>query len=126
VTASHTLPSSEQLQLGGANSVRGYPEGEYLADTGGTLNAEWVFPRAFKSLHKYAYPVVFMDMGAGRLKRVDTDEKRHRFLMGAGVGVRFQIDRYFSLRMDWAKRLGDRPTQGQGPSTFYISAQSEI
>ena len=33
--ASHTLASSEQFQLGGADSVRGYPEGDYLADTGG-------------------------------------------------------------------------------------------
>ena len=124
--ASHTLPSSEQLQLGGANSVRGYPEGEYMADTGGTLNTEWAFPRAIKSVQKYFYPVVFVDMASGRLKRTGSGERPRKFLMGAGAGLRLQISRYFFLRMDWAKRVGDRPTQGQGPSTFYISAQSEI
>ena len=124
--ASRTLPSSEQIQLGGLNSVRGYPEGEYLADMGGTLNAEWAFPRAIKPLQKYLYPVAFTDMAAGLLKNTGSGEKRHRFLMGAGAGLRFQINKYFFLRMDWAKRLGDRPTQGQGPSTFYITAQCEI
>jgi len=124
--ASHTLLSSEQIQLGGANSVRGYPEGEYLADTGGTLNGEWAFPRIIKPIQKYGYPVVFVDMASGKLKKTGEGERSNRFLMGAGAGIRVQVDRYFFLRMDWAKRLGDRPTQGQGPSTFYITAQCEM
>jgi hemolysin activation/secretion protein len=106
--------------------VRGYPEGEYLADLAGILNAEWSFPRAIKPLQKYLYPVIFMDTGAGNLRKTGTGEKSSRFLMGAGAGIRLQVHRYFFLRMDWAKRLGDRPAHNQGPSTFYITAQCEI
>jgi hemolysin activation/secretion protein len=124
--ASRTLPSSEQIQLGGLNSVRGYPEGEYLADMGGTLNVEWAFPRAIKQLQRYLYPVVFTDMAAGLLKSTGSKENRHRFLMGAGLGLRFQFKSNLSLRLDWARHLGDRPTKGQGPSTFYLTAQCEI
>ena len=42
--STHTLPTSEQLQLGGENSVRGYPEGDYLADIGGYMDTDWYFP----------------------------------------------------------------------------------
>lgn len=72
-TASYTLPSSEQLQLGGAYSIRGYPEGDYLADWGGLLNLEWLFPSYWipkswklvsqdKPLRNLIEPVVFLDI----------------------------------------------------------------
>jgi hemolysin activation/secretion protein len=119
--ASRTLPSSEQFQVGGANSVRGYPEGEYMADTGATLNAEWVL-----FVKQHIQPVLFLDIGAGNLKRTGEAERSNKFLMGAGAGVRFQWGRNFYMRLDWAKHLADRPRQGQGPSNFYITAQCEI
>jgi hemolysin activation/secretion protein len=71
-------------------------------------------------------PVIFTDLGAGEIKKVAAGEKPHRFLMGAGAGIRFQFNGNFFLRLDWAKRLGDRPAPGQGPSNFYITAQCEI
>jgi hemolysin activation/secretion protein len=137
LAASRTLPSSEQLQLGGANSVRGYPEGEYLADIGAVLNAEWafrgyIFPKEYKlphakmSLRDQFQPVIFLDLGEGKLKRTGPGERHRMFLMGAGAGLRFQFNRNFFLRLDWAKHLTDRPTQGQGPSNFYITCQAEI
>jgi len=136
-TASHTLPSSEQLQLGGLNSVRGYPEGEYLADLGAILNLEWFFPfypitekcklpGDRTPLRNQLQPVIFLDMGRGKLMKAGLGEDPNRFLMGAGCGLRFQYNKNFFIRMDWAKHFGDSPTQGQGPSTFYISTQCEI
>lgn len=135
--ATHTLPSSEQMQLGGAYYIRGYPEGDYLADYGISLNADWVFPMFFvpkdfklpystMPLCHQIEPVVFMDMGAGKLKKFGSGERETKFLMGLGGGLRVQINRSLFLRLDWAGRLGDRPTQGQGPSTFNISFQGEI
>jgi hemolysin activation/secretion protein len=135
--ASHTLPSSEQLQLGGANSVRGYPEGEYLADIGTVLNVEWVFPsyifpkeyklpHARMALRDQLQPVIFIDLGAGALKKVNVGERRDKFLIGVGGGLRFQFSKNFFLRLDWAKRVGNKPTLGQGPSTLHIACQLEI
>jgi hemolysin activation/secretion protein len=135
--ATHSLPSSEQMQLGGAYYIRGYPEGDYLADEGISLNVDWVFPLLFvpkdfklpystTPLCHQIEPVVFMDMGAGRLKKFGPGERETKFLMGIGGGLRVQINRNLFLRLDWAERVGDRPSQGQGPSNFNISFQGEI
>lgn len=134
---SRTLPSSEQLQIGGFRTVRGYPEGEYLADQAGVLSVEWIFPtyfipktfvlaRADQPLRRQLQPVVFLDMGGGKLKRVNPGEASNRFLMGTGAGLRYQFNRNLYVRLDWAKHLTEAPTQGQGPSNFYFTSQLEF
>ena len=135
--ATHTLPSSEQMQFGGMNYVRGYPEGDYLADYGANLNIDWIFPMPFvpkdfklpcseTPLRHQIEPVLFMDMGGGELKKVGSGERETKFLMGLGGGLRVQINSNLFLRIEWAERVGDRPTQGQGPSNFHIAFQGEI
>ncbi len=135
--ASHTLPSSEQLQLGGANSIRGYPEGDYLADMGGSLNLEWFFPmypipkdwklpNSDLALRYQIQPVIFLDLGGGKTKKDISGEKHEKFLMGVGGGLRLRLLKKIFLRLDWAEHIGDRPTSGSGPSTFYFTFQSEI
>ncbi len=134
--ASHTLASSEQFQLGGADSVRGYPEGDYLADTGAVLNFDWVFPmyiipKTWKlpgqeiPLRHQIEPVFFVDVGGGKLKKILPGESKDKFLAGVGGGLRLHF-KLFSLRLDWAKAIGDKQTSGSGPSTFYFTFQSEI
>ncbi|MDO8489721.1 MAG: ShlB/FhaC/HecB family hemolysin secretion/activation protein [Candidatus Omnitrophota bacterium] len=137
LAASHTLASSEQFQLGGANSIRGYPEGDYLADMGGSLNLDWVMPmylipkdwklnNSQTPLRHLIEPVIFADVGGGRLKKVIPGELRDKFLSGAGGGFRFHFGRYASLNLQWARYTGNKPTSGSGPSTFYFTFQSEI
>lgn len=134
--ASHTLPSSEQIQFGGANSVRGYPEGDYLADTGGSLSMDWVFPMFLipktwalsgskTSLRDTIQGVVFVDMGGGQLKKVLPGERPNKFLASVGGGLRVRLIKNFYLRLDWAERVGDRPTPNSGPSAFHITFQYE-
>ena len=136
-SASHTLSSSEQLQLGGANSVRGYPEGDYLADIGGTLNVDWVFPMFFlpkelklprsqTPLRQQVEFVIFADLGGGKLKKVGSDEKSSKFLAGVGGGIRFHVARNLFIKLDWAEAVGDRPAGGGGPSSFNVAVQFEI
>ncbi len=135
--ASNSLPSSEQFQLGGANSVRGYPEGEYVCDFGGTLNVDWVFPTyiipkdwvlpgAETPLRQQLQPIIFMDLGGGKVLKVGPGERKDRFLMSIGGGLKYQYSRNLFLRLEWAQRLGDRMTPGQGPSNFHMSFQFEI
>lgn len=135
--ASHTLASSEQFQLGGANSIRGYPEGDYLADMGGSMNLDWVMPmylipkdwrldNSGTPMRHLIEPVLFADVGGGRLKKVIPGELRDKFLSGAGGGLRFHFGRYASLNLQWARYTGDKPASGSGPSTFYLTFQSEI
>jgi Hemolysin activation/secretion protein len=135
---SHTLPPSEQLQLGGAYSVRGYPEGDYLADYGATFSAEWYFPfylipkewklpHADQPLRNQIEPVVFFDLGGGGLMKVNPGERDAKILMGLGGGVKIHFNRNLFLRLDWAQAVGgDGPAQGNGPSNFYITFQFEV
>ncbi len=134
--ASHTLPSSEQIQLGGADTIRGYPEGDYLADLGGYMSCDWVFPNPLipadwklsgqqAALRQQIQPAIFFDIGGGELKKVNSGERQKKFLVGIGGGFRIRMFKSF-LKLDWAKRLGDRQTGGSGPSTFYLTFQSEI
>ena len=136
--ASRTLPPSEQLQLGGAYSVRGYPEGDYLADYGATFSMEWYFPfylipkewklpHADQPLRYQIEPVIFFDLGGGGLMRVNPGEVEAKILMGLGGGVKIHFNRNLFLRLDWAQAIGgDGPVQGNGPSNFYITFQFEV
>lgn len=135
--ASRTLPAAEQFQLGGINSVRGYPEGDYSADWGATLNVDWVFPiyvipetwklpRSTTPLRKQIEAVGFTDLGKGKLKKVIPGEKKSKFLMGVGGGFRVHLWNNVYVRFEWAKSVGDRPTGGAGPSTFHFAIQSEV
>jgi hemolysin activation/secretion protein len=134
--ASHALPPSEQLQLGGMTSVRGYPEGDYVADVGAVLNLDWVFPAFFlpkdwklprseTPLRRMIEPVAFFDMGGGGLYAVNSGSRGRKFLAGAGGGLRIHIANNLSLRLEWAKAFGNAPQGGNGPSTFYIMIQAE-
>ncbi|MDO8675228.1 MAG: ShlB/FhaC/HecB family hemolysin secretion/activation protein [Candidatus Omnitrophota bacterium] len=135
--ASHTLTSSEQLQLGGADSIRGYPEGDYLADEGGFVNLDWYFPAYFipedwkmlksgKTLRSQIEPVIFFDAGGGWLKKTLPGEKREKTLIGVGGGVRLRLTDHTYLRMDWAQAVGNKPTAGSGNSTLSLTLQCQI
>ncbi|MBI4711207.1 MAG: ShlB/FhaC/HecB family hemolysin secretion/activation protein [Candidatus Omnitrophica bacterium] len=135
--ASYSLPSSEQLQVGGANSVRGYPEGDYLADWGGVFNADWYFPcylipgsvklpGSEAPLKEQLQPFVFFDYGFGQIEKLLPGEKDNKTLVGIGGGLKFAIYEHAQLRLEWATHLGDKPSSGNGPSTFYITFRAEI
>jgi len=131
------LPNSERFSLGGFYSVRGYPEGDFLADTGFTFNYDWIFPlygvpKSWKlpysdtPLRRQLEPVAFLDLGYGRNRKVLDGEQQDKFLMGVGGGLRFRFRNNLSVRLEWAKAVGDKPLGGAGPSTFHLSVQAEI
>lgn len=136
--ASHTLPSAEQFQLGGAYSVRGYPESMYLSDIGASLSVDWLFPmyiipehwkisKQNTPLRYQMQPVIFADCGGGKLKKVLEGEKYKQFLVGVGGGLQFNLDSGLSLRVEWASPIGgDKPFSGQGASTFNLIFASEF
>jgi hemolysin activation/secretion protein len=124
--ASHTLPSSEQFQLGGESSIRGYSEGDYMADLGGNLRMDWIFPMYFipnKSLQHQIEPVIFADVGGGRLLKALPGETKDKFLAGVGGGLRIHIKGHAYLKLEWADHVGNKPIRGTGPSTFSVSLQ---
>jgi len=135
--AAETLPSAEQFQLGGANSIRGYPEGDYLCDIGAGLSVDWIFPaylipKSWKlpysktTLRKDIQPVVFLDLGGGMIEKTMPGERKQKFLMGIGGGLRVHLYNHVFVRLNWAAPIGAKPTAGTGPATFNLTVQTEI
>jgi hemolysin activation/secretion protein len=131
-TASHTLPSSEQMQLGGVNSIRGYPEGDFLADMGASLNMNWHFPLYFVSpsfkvagfnIREQVDPILFFDIGEGWLFKTERTETGSKFLAGVGGGFSIHVRKNAHLKLQWAKAVGDEPIHGAGSSVFSVSFQ---
>lgn len=130
------LPASEQMQLGGAFSVRGYSESAYLADYGGIFSTEvmipsYIFPEDWKlpysslPLRKQIQGVAFFDMGAGGIRHPLTGEADSRTLSGLGGGVRIHLfDRLYG-RFQWAGRTGQKIGSGSDSAFYYgISAEA--
>lgn len=99
------LPFSEKMQLGGANSVRGYSEGDLIADAGYLLSAELRFPLNFlpQKVRNDWQGLVFMDQGqlfkAGT-NAIPNTVGRPGSLFGYGVGLRGRLTKYLTARLD--------------------------
>jgi len=130
------LAPSEQIRLGGAFSVRGYAEGEYLADYGAFMTNEiyvptyffpkdWKLPYSKQPLREQIQGVAFFDFGGGALRGALTGEKHNRTLAGAGIGVRARLfDKVFA-RLQWATPTGADARNGD-ESVFYYGVTTEI
>ncbi len=130
------LPPSEQIRLGGAYSIRGYQEGEYLADSGAYLANEiyipsyffpkdWKLPYSSKPLRNQIMGVGFFDFGGGSLRKPQNTESDDRFLVGIGGGVRIELfDRVYA-RFQWGAPIGSNPNDGT-KGTFYYGISSDI
>jgi len=99
-----SLVNSAQLTLGGTDTVRGYPESDYLADYGFFNRLEvrtpaFIFPKRMtvpfdknKVLLRDAIQFIsFIDFGKGYLKRPVVGEQRSKALLGVGFGLRLDF-----------------------------------
>ncbi|MBI9077854.1 MAG: ShlB/FhaC/HecB family hemolysin secretion/activation protein, partial [Desulfatibacillum sp.] len=116
------VPSSEQISLGGAGSVRGYDQSEYTGDTGYYLTTELRIPiPGTRNLHWFGSEKTvwetlqiagFMDYGAASINNPYPSEmsEDNSDLCGAGAGLRFTYSPYVRFKLDWAKSIGgDEP-----------------
>lgn len=130
------LAPSEQFRLGGAFSVRGYSEGDYLADYGAFLTNEisipsyffpegWKLPFSSQPLRQQIQGVGFFDFGGGKLRHALNGEDHSKGLAGAGGGIKIHLfDRVYA-RVQWAGRLGDRANDGKN-GAFYYGVSAEV
>lgn len=130
------LAPSEQLRLGGAFAVRGYPEGEYLADYGAFMTNElyiptyffpkdWKLPRSQEPLRQQIQGVPFFDFGGGVLRKPMTGEKNSRTLAGTGLGVRIRMFDKVYARIQWATPTGSKASNGS-ETAFYYGVSAEL
>lgn len=111
-TTKHNLPASEQFQIGGALSVRGYPPAEFSGDSGIYSSPEISIPWYFLSrnakvpftkedkLYDALRFVVFYDLAMAHLNNPQAGEERNQTLRGYGYGLRLNIRDNVTLRVE--------------------------
>ena len=116
--ALNPLVTAEQFSLGGPYTVRGYAQGEYLADSAYVFSSEFRFspleddPQVLELL-------AFIDYGRGSLKQPQPGEFGSRSFLGAGVGLRWNWDRNVQARLDLGFPLSPTPnSRGQSPMIY--------
>lgn len=132
------LVNSEQLSFGGADSIRGFLENEYLADYGWMSTVElrtpaFIFPGILKvpmwgeekriSLKDAVQFVYFIDFGKGNLKKARVGEDSGKFLVGVGPGLRFEFFDHLSGKIDWGFPVGEEDPRDKSSSIVHIGAQ---
>jgi hemolysin activation/secretion protein len=140
--SSEKLASQEEFSIGGMNSVRGYPSGDFSADDAFQSRLELLFPAFFipKNL-KIPYganPIrneitglVFFDYAHGERKgvldsAVRAGEKRIMDYSSIGAGVRIQLFNQALLRLEWGFPIGgNRAITETAPSRLHFSLDFE-
>lgn len=124
--SSSTLLASEQLGIGGGNTVRGFQEYEVLGDGGYILINELRSP-AYSPSKMLGGPadelqfLTFMDMGRTYNRVADAGTPQQATLVGAGVGMRYSIENNLVAKLDVAHQLSGLSTAGDGGARAHIS-----
>ena len=127
------LLPQEQMFLGGANSVRGYPESDYGADQAIQsqldyllppygMPDQWRLPFDTAPLKDQVNLIAFFDTAYGRAHDPSADsEYRSDFLMGAGGGFELRYRKNITTRVQWGVPLGDKPITEAGRSQLHFT-----
>ncbi len=123
--SSQTLLPSEELGMGGFDTVRGYEERQYNADSGLLLSLEARSP-AFSFFSRSTYKdalqfLAFIDYGVGTDHTPVPTLQKNGYLLGIGPGVRYSIDPFLSIRCDWGIKLHRKSDFNGGWSMLYFS-----
>jgi hemolysin activation/secretion protein len=130
--SSSKLTPQQEFSIGGIDSVRGYPAGDYLADCAFISNSEllmpsiyipqsWRLPYAEDSLRNQTTTVVFFDYGWGQRRGALDTEKKQVNDMGVGAGIRVSMFNQALLRLEWGYPVGDHMLTEGGNSQFHFS-----
>lgn len=118
------LISNEQLALGGADTVRGYPESTALGDYGvfGGLEARtgWVLPGS-AAVSGSAF--LFVDGGVARLNEPLPGQEAETSLASWGAGLRFSVLRHADFGLDWARALRSNGAVEDGDDRTHFSVR---
>lgn len=122
--ASKNLDSSEKMSLGGPNGVRAYPQAEAGGDDVHLINLE--LRRTLEPLAQGSLDVLLLaDFGVSRLVHETwagyTGESVRR-LSSLGMGVAYKTTNNWSVRADYARRLGSQAAQSEpdSPGRFWL------
>lgn len=127
--SSGRLPPTEQLGLGGYNTVRGFDEREVNSDQGIMATVELRTPRLdlgivdkAKNIPSYLQFLVFFDYGHARNRGNYDFEHRTDDLLSVGVGFRLRISDNVHVRVDYGHKLEDVGGTDSGDGRLHIGA----
>lgn len=105
--SANTLIPSEQFQLGGYNTVRGYEQSVFIGDNAICVNLELRSrPFSFSTrLHDALTFLGFLDYGWGYNYHPFDGITTSATLLGVGPGFRYRIDPYMEVRFDYGFKL---------------------
>ncbi len=120
--ASGPLVSNEQFYAGGAESVRGYLEGELLGDNALRVSMELRTPKykpagvtSFWSLNGLA----FFDAAWLQTLQPVFPQPERRTLRGAGLGLRLTAPYGFAFEFDWGHALDEGDLTRKGDNRLH-------
>jgi len=122
---SHPLTVPEQFALGGADSVRGFEQSEFLGDHGYAVTAE--YRRTFyEADNTTVQGIAFADSGYAAIDHPISNEISGKHLTGAGVGVRAQISSKTSVRLDVAAPVSPAKAADGSKSEVYAQVTTRF
>ena len=123
--ASGPLVPTEQFVAGGAESVRGYLEGERAADAGARVSVELRTPQFNPGGPGSDWRVgglLFFDAARLTILQPLFPQPAHEALRGAGIGLRASAPRGVSVELDAARALADGDTTRSGDKRVHARA----
>ena len=121
------LPPTEQLGLGGYNTVRGFDEREVNSDNGVMATIELRAPQIDlgivdkeKNLPSYLQFLTFCDYGHARNRGSAEFERKTEDMLSVGAGFRVRISDNVNLRVDYGHKLEDVSGSRSGDGRFHI------
>ncbi|MCB1108974.1 MAG: ShlB/FhaC/HecB family hemolysin secretion/activation protein [Chlamydiia bacterium] len=125
--SSAPLLPTDQYDLGGWDTVRGYEEHAYNADNAflGRMELRTApYPLLFNKKNKRYSDAIqflaFLDYGYGNNKIAVDPLPKSEYLLGIGPGVRYVIDPWLSTRLDWGIKLHNADIFGGGSSMIHF------
>ncbi len=115
------LTSTEQFQIGGPGSNRGYPPAEFVGDQGYTMNWDfgvplyfiprsWNVPTSKSSVYDATRFIGFYDWSNVHLNSLQPGDSKNRTISSAGCGMRFNIPEGFFVSYEIAWPLNAIPS----------------
>jgi len=142
--SSEKLPPQEGFSIGGIDSVRGYPAGDFSADDAFQTNVEFLVPASFipdnirfpygaNPINKEITFLAFYDYAHGERKGVLNSqlaaspfEKRIMDYSSIGAGIRIRFMNQGLIRLEWGYPIGgNRAITEGGRSRFHFSVDFE-
>ncbi|MBN2120787.1 MAG: ShlB/FhaC/HecB family hemolysin secretion/activation protein [Candidatus Omnitrophica bacterium] len=120
----YNLVASEEFQIGGPYSVRGYPPAEFVGDSGYYTSFELSFPpyvivpRDLKIpfstdyLYDVFRVVLFYDWASVSVNNAMPGQEKSQTLKGCGFGFRFTFTNDLTARIEFGYPLGKEPSDG--------------